>query len=465
MEEEQAMATARHLALVVLSLATAVSSCVRARVGAPPEHAQQLKVEQVRDHLLPARSIDPDDQDFSDLMPLKSSLNGVRVVLLGEASHGDGATFLGKTRLIKFLHQHLGFDLLVFESGFYDCSRAWPPRGDGATATAFEECAWATWSQRRELAPLVEYLDQARRTSKPLILAGLDPDVGVASVYRRRAEELRRAVQTLASGPVEPARVSAFLEFVDHAGDYRTRALPQPNVEALEGLVSTAADLAITMNTDDHLPRKDRRFWALILENIVAETRARLISQMYSASPRDPQAAWEANQARDRQMARNLAWLMEEGYPGRKAILWTATEHAGRHLREAGLVPLQDQPTPFGTLQEIYRRRLTLGDHLWDRFGSSVYAIGFTALDGISAGGTSGIPISAPSPGSLEDLLGRTGREYAFLDLRHWPEARGRDLVARPFGYAEMRTREWSTVLDGLFFIRTMTPSTRRDDH
>jgi erythromycin esterase len=77
------------------------------------------------DHALRLESIDPGHVDFSDLEGLKPILPGVQVVMLGEPSHGDGTTFSAKIRLIKFLHQEMGFDVLAFESGFYDCRNAW----------------------------------------------------------------------------------------------------------------------------------------------------------------------------------------------------------------------------------------------------------------------------------------------------------------------------------------------------
>jgi erythromycin esterase-like protein len=73
---------------------------------------------------VPFRSIDPADDDFSDLMPLVSSIGKARVVLLGEQSHWDGATFQVKVRLIRFLHTMMGFDVLAWESGTYDCAVA-----------------------------------------------------------------------------------------------------------------------------------------------------------------------------------------------------------------------------------------------------------------------------------------------------------------------------------------------------
>jgi erythromycin esterase-like protein len=39
---------------------------------------------------------------------------------MGEPSHGAGSAFAAKVRLIKFLHQRMGFDVLVWESGLYD---------------------------------------------------------------------------------------------------------------------------------------------------------------------------------------------------------------------------------------------------------------------------------------------------------------------------------------------------------
>ena len=44
---------------------------------------------------------------------------------MGEPIHYDGSAFKAKTRLVKFLHQELGFSVIAFESGFYDCYKAW----------------------------------------------------------------------------------------------------------------------------------------------------------------------------------------------------------------------------------------------------------------------------------------------------------------------------------------------------
>lgn len=456
--------TARHLEVPVLCLGVLLSACVRVPAATTlTRDSQDPRFDWIREHVVPVQTIDPDDDDFSDLIPLMSPLSDVRVVLLGEASHGDGSAFLAKTRLIKFLHQHMGFDLLVFESGFYDCASAWPPARDVSAATAFEECAWAMWSQRQELVPLTEYLERTRDTSHPLILAGFDPDVGVLSMHERRSQGLRDVVQRFPADAADPGRVDAFFEILDQTDEYRMRTLPMPAPAVLEDFVSTATQLANAIQLSDRLPVQERMFWSLVLENLVSETRARLIAQMYSASPPDPQAAWRANLERDRQMARNLFWLLDARYAGHKAIVWTATIHAARALHEVTLLPpLADEPAPFGfSMQELFRRRRVLGDFLWERLGNRMYTIAFTAFQEVGPGGASEPPRNVAPAGSLEDLIGRTGTDYSFLDLRYQSGTSRLDLVARPFGHASANAN-WSAVLDGVFFIRTMTPSTRR---
>src|SRR5260370_1064257 len=85
--------------------------------GQPESHADEVdRIAWLKSHAAALRSIDPSDSDFSDLEPIRSAIGEARIVMLGEQTHGDGVTFHAKTRLIRFLHEQCGFDVLAFES-------------------------------------------------------------------------------------------------------------------------------------------------------------------------------------------------------------------------------------------------------------------------------------------------------------------------------------------------------------
>lgn len=409
---------------------------------------QDSRIDWLRQNAVAVRTIDPGDQNFGDLAELETKLSGARIVLLGESRHGDGATLLAKTRLVEFLHREMGFDVLVFESGFYDCMKAHADADTGVRAS-FRRCAWPLWSARQELNPLVEYLEQSRARGSPLSVVGLDPDFVGQPSRDHFAGDLRAV---LGAARVQPdSQVADFLLIADSLYAYLSPRLPRPSQARVSRFAGTAEALAEVMDTVTALRPPEREYWSRVLRNVASHARFRL-------GPPGTPPTLEAIQARDRQMAENLSWLARRRFPGRRVVVWSATLHAARNL--SAITPLQDEPTPWGiSLQEMYRAKRVMGDYLREEFGDGVYSIGFTSLEGTTAGGPSGTPLEAPSAGSLEDLLGRTGLEYAFLDLRHPPGVDWK-LTARPLGYSEMNA-DWSRALDGFFFIRTMTPSTR----
>ena len=86
-------------------------------------HNEDNKTKWIKNNAIEVRTISSNDEDFSDLESLKKIIGDTRVVLLGEQSHGGGTTYEAKVRLIKFLHQEMGFEVMAFESGMFDCAK------------------------------------------------------------------------------------------------------------------------------------------------------------------------------------------------------------------------------------------------------------------------------------------------------------------------------------------------------
>jgi erythromycin esterase len=157
---------------------------------------------------------------------------------------------------------------------------------------------------------------------------------------------------------------------------------------------------------------------------------------------------------RDIQMGQNLLWLANEYYPNHKIIVWAATYHLARNLETITVADPE--------LLTIYANGQVMGDIVHDELGDQVYVLGITAYSGTSGiFGMDMLELAPPSENSLEDLVNRTGLEFAFLDLHTLPAGGAwlqEELYSRVIGHSEMQA-DWTNILDGMLFIQEMAPS------
>ena len=87
--------------------------------------AQRLIKDYVIKNAVTLKTISPDSTDDADLERIGDAIGNAKIVMLGEQDHGDAPTFLAKTRLVKYLHEKKGFNVLAFESDFFALNYGW----------------------------------------------------------------------------------------------------------------------------------------------------------------------------------------------------------------------------------------------------------------------------------------------------------------------------------------------------
>ena len=123
------------------------------------------------------RSISPADTSWQDLEFLRQEVGAARVVLLGEPTHGEGNVTEAKIRLLRYLHEQLGFTTVAFESGFYELDKAQREIEAGATPVpdAIGSSVFNIWTGTREFQALLPLVGK-----KGLRVAGFDPQLSGA---------------------------------------------------------------------------------------------------------------------------------------------------------------------------------------------------------------------------------------------------------------------------------------------
>jgi erythromycin esterase-like protein len=398
-------------------------------------------------------SIDPTvaGDDFADLKPLIAAIGDARIVVLGEESHGDGATFLAKGRLIKFLHQQMGFDVLAWEAGLFNSHDMDAAVRDPAVPIeeAMRRGLFPIWATSAQVRPVFEYARLVDGANRPLEMIGFDDQFSGGSAARWRDALIAFIDKTDPAILPQPLRSSLM-------NDYRD-IVSKPD--------SKPADIRMVADKWKALPELlDRARSKLELTHGAREVALMrrsaddaLLSLEGFARFRETKGEFNAanNNLRDQRMGDNLVWLANERYKNRRIIVWAAAFHT---LHQPSAIKL-------GPGSEFsYQGVITMGQVAATSLGNSIYAIGFTAAEGKAGRVTDSqtSDLEAVLKGSFEDLCMAVGDRFLFVNLRTLPTAHWlrSPINASILGYSPIET-DWTRQFDGLVFTRTMFPSTK----
>jgi erythromycin esterase len=422
----------RSIALATL----AICACAHtprnesARSASPAEP----RVQWLERNAIPIGRPSASHDEFADLERMRPLIGNARIVLLGEQTHGDGNAFTAKIRIVRFLHERMGFDVLAMESGTYDAARVWADtKGIGGTPAAARGSIFFMYATTREMQPLFAYLDSMRGAGRTLDLVGFDSQHTGGRSRTRLTGELR--TQLIASSPdvVNGPQWNRF-DSLSRALFRLDRTPPAPEVQT-----EFFAELATLRSAFGVLPATgiaalDRPgFWIRILASIESQALRYWKRVSNDAS------------TRDNAMAENINWLLATPFAGRKMIVWGHNGHLSRGLVE-------------GTATFT-----SMGNVLARTHGAEMFGIGISAASGkyenYDNGAITDVP---PPPGeSLESLWAQTSIDVGLVPLRRSgadAEWLRHPLSARMGDY-ENTTLVWPNQFDAMLLFHAVTPT------
>ncbi|MGI8688292.1 MAG: erythromycin esterase family protein [Thermomicrobiales bacterium] len=341
----------------------------------------------------PFATTDP-TADVADLQPFQKIIGDARIVALGEDTHGTHEFFEMKHRLLRFLVTQMGFTIFAMEADWPAANRVndYIHGGTGDPAVLLKGLYLWPWITQ-EMLDLIRWMrtyNDQRGNAPAVSFLGFDiqfPRLAIDDViaYLRTVDA---AAADRATALYEP-----FRPYQDSFGVYaKADADVQAQCRANIGVVY--ADLVAHKAT--YAQASSPQAYAQGLH------AARIVMQA------EDNAAATNPAARDRYMAENAAWLLEQAGPGVKAVLWAHNGHVST-----------------GTASEFR----SMGSYLRERYGSDMRIFGFEFGAGLfNAYGQDTTnrryyPLgpkkaSVPPPDSYEAAWQRAGEPRLVIDLR-----------------------------------------------
>ena len=359
-------------------------------------------VRDLRAHALPFNTVLAGN-GFDDLAGLDSIIGGARIVSLGEASHGTAEFFQMKHRLLEYLVEKKGFTVFAIEGNWPEAEAAdrYIKGGEGEAAAALAPMYFWTW-QTVEVRAMLDWMRayNMRRGERPILsFTGFDMQTATVAVKRvldlldRVSSADRKAAQDLYEGIAKLQDNDDVLNAVTAVpAEEKTRL--RNNATAVLAMMEAKREAVLKVTTAEDY-RDARQAARIVLQ----------AAEMYAGTA-------GGLSERDRAMADNVRWLVEERFPGEKIVLWAHNGHVGTALQ-------------LGEKNQ--------GRHLRERYGDKMVILGFASHHGevrakqmaggkIKPGQPVALPLSPSMAMSVESMFNEAGLPRFVLDLRGVPK-------------------------------------------
>jgi len=390
------------------------------------------------------RTIDPDDDDVSDLEPLRDIVGDARVVAIGESTHRIHEFYQIRHRVTRFLVAELGFTAFAMESGFPEglAVNEWITGGGGDLAELLRHGITYNMGRCAEMRDQLAWLRSYNAThDRQVRFYGMDVSDSSASALP--------SISIIAEylDKVDPAFAKAVRERLLPLFDYlpadRTGlAWAAPALQAymalepavrheltarIGALVERMQAMRLT-----YTARSDHESFEMMYRCAVTGRHTDAFLQVVALGD---ERTYESANIRDAAMAENVEWILQRE---ERVVIGAANGHVQRW--------------PFSAPPIVNNKLTMLGEHLAAALGDRLVVIA-NSFGGGELFLHKPIPDGPPGhtetyveelhlldPDSLDELLATAGMPRYLLDLRKVP----------PSGPVADRFAALSSIMTGL---------------